>query len=290
VTLDCELPAGAVPVRIPVVPAGVDDELFVPDVPTGDGAGTAAAPFAIVVALGTRLARDPAVAAELVLPSDRTLEDAEVTATLRLGTAGAIDCLELVLELPPEVEVTEGGAARSVRLRGGEERELPFGLRCTTWGSFALGYARVRARDPFRLVTWEARLGGRKRLKAYPREMELRRLVAPVETQPFIGREVSRVKGDGIEYADLRDFVAGDRVRTINWRASARRRNLVVNERHAEQNTDVVLFVDSFVDVRGAGRSVLEDAVRAAAALATAEASRGAPARPAGAAFRHSVD
>ena len=77
------------------------------------------------------------------------------------------------------------------------------------------------------------------------------------------------MKGEGIEYADIRDFVPGDRVRSINWRASARRQTLVVNERHPERNTDVVLFVDSFVDVRNGDRSVLEDAVRAAATLAT---------------------
>jgi uncharacterized protein (DUF58 family) len=40
-----------------------------------------------------------------------------------------------------------------------------------------------------------------------------------------------------------------------------------VNERHPERNTDVVLFLDSFADVRAGGRSVLEEAVRAAAAL-----------------------
>ena len=228
-----------------------------------------ASPFALVLALGTRLANDPEVGAELVLPSERTLEEATVAATVRLESARTVDTLELVAELPPEVAVVEGGAARSVRLRAGVQRELPFDLRCTTWGSFRLGTMRVRARDPFRLVTWEARLGTRQRLKAYPREIALRRLIAPVETQPFVGREVSRVKGDGIEYADLRDFVPGDRVRAINWRASARRRGLVVNERHAERKADVVHFVDSFVDVRGAGRSVLEDAVRAAAALAT---------------------
>jgi uncharacterized protein (DUF58 family) len=76
------------------------------------------------------------------------------------------------------------------------------------------------------------------------------------------------VKGDGVEYADIRDFVPGDRVRSINWRASARRQELMVNERHPERNTDVVLFVDSFADVRDGSRSVLDDAVRAAAALA----------------------
>jgi uncharacterized protein (DUF58 family) len=229
----------------------------------------AAAPFALVLVLGTRLAHDPTVTAELLLPSERTLEDTEVSADLRVEANRPVDRLELYLELPREIELVEGTAARAIRLRAGEEHELPVTLRCTRWGSFQLGTMRARARDPFRLVTWEARLGSRQRLQAYPREITLRRLLAPVETQPFVGSEVSRAKGDGIEYADLRDFVPGDRVRTINWRASARRRNLVVNERHAEQNTDVVLFVDSFVDVRGAGRSVLEDAVRVAAALAT---------------------
>ena len=43
----------------------------------------------------------------------------------------------------------------------------------------------------------------------------------------------------------------------------------MVNERHPERSTDVVLFLDSFADVRRDGASVLEEAVRAAAALAT---------------------
>ena len=107
------------------------------------------------------------------------------------------------------------------------------------------------------------------RLKAYPSPVPLQRLLAPLETQAFAGSEVARAEGEGVEYADIRDFVPGDRVRSINWRASARRQGLVVNERHPERNTDVVLFVDSFADVRGHGRSVLEDAVRAAASLAT---------------------
>ena len=37
----------------------------------------------------------------------------------------------------------------------------------------------------------------------------------------------------------------------INWRASARRGELVVNETHPERNTDVILFLDSFAEARG---------------------------------------
>ena len=85
----------------------------------------------------------------------------------------------------------------------------------------------------------------------------------------FTGSEVAHAKGDGIEYADIREYAPGDRLRSINWRASARRTTLVVNERHPERNTDVVLFVDSFADVRQDGRSTLDDAVRATATLAS---------------------
>ena len=77
------------------------------------------------------------------------------------------------------------------------------------------------------------------------------------------------MKGDGIEYADIRDFVPGDRAaRDQLARVGTPRGSLVVNERHPERNTDVVLFVDSFVDVRARGRSTLDDAVRATATLA----------------------
>ena len=48
---------------------------------------------------------------------------------------------------------------------------------------------------------------------------------------------MARAKGDGIEFADIRPFVPGDRVRRINWRASARRPGLWVNESHPERNT-----------------------------------------------------
>ena len=191
-----------------------------------------------------------------------------MSADLRVEANRPVDRLELYLRLPREIELVEGTAARAIRLRAGEERELPVTLRCTSGAPSSsercvLGRVTSSGSSPGR-HGWEAG-----NAEGLPREITLRRLLAPVETQPFVGSEVSRAKGDGIEYADLRDFVPGDRVRTINWRASARRQNLVVNERHAEQNTDVVLFVDSFVDVRGAGRSVLEDAVRVAAALAT---------------------
>ena len=228
-----------------------------------------AAPFALFLAIGTRAAREPLVSVGLELENERALEGTEVGAVLNLETDRAIDRLEVVLRLPRAVDVVDGSQAHALRLRADEIRALHVGLRCAHWGVFDLGRVDVRARDALRLVTWEARFERTQRLKAYPSPLTIQRLLAPLETQALAGSEVARAKGEGVEYADIRDFVPGDRVRSINWRASARRQGLVVNERHPERNTDVVLFIDSFTDVRGHGRSVLEDAVRAAASLAT---------------------
>ena len=66
----------------------------------------------------------------------------------------------------------------------------------------------------------------------------------------------------------MRPFAFGDRVRRINWRASARRGELWVNEQHPERNMDVVIFLDSFAEARSGDSSTLDLAVRAAGSLA----------------------
>jgi uncharacterized protein (DUF58 family) len=54
----------------------------------------------------------------------------------------------------------------------------------------------------------------------------------------------------------------------VNWRATARRGELWVNDQHAERNADVVIFLDVFAEARRRERSTLDPALRAAASLA----------------------
>jgi uncharacterized protein (DUF58 family) len=54
----------------------------------------------------------------------------------------------------------------------------------------------------------------------------------------------------------------------VNWRATARRGELWVNDHHPERNADVVIFLDVFAEARRGGRNTLDPALRAAASLA----------------------
>ena len=83
-----------------------------------------------------------------------------------------------------------------------------------------------------------------------------------------------RGRGEGIEFADVRAFQVGDRVRQVNWRVTARRGSLQVNDRHPEHSSDVVLLIDTFQEARDGASGTLDSAVRAAAALARAHLAR----------------
>jgi uncharacterized protein (DUF58 family) len=228
-----------------------------------------AAPFALALAVGVGGGRAPGPQVWLTVDRERALEGDVVGAMLDVRSDEPIERLELMLVVPDGLEVTEGSNAHAVRLGWDDERELRFSLRCERWGSYVLGDVRLRARGRLGLLVWEHTLAFTHELRVYPQPEALHRLVQPRATQPFTGNDVARVQGDGLEFADLRPFLPGDRVRSINWRASARRDELIVNLRHPERNADVILFLDSFVDARRGSRSSLELAVRAAAAIAS---------------------
>jgi uncharacterized protein (DUF58 family) len=188
---------------------------------------------------------------------------------LVVGTERPVERLELQLSLRPGLEIVSGHAVQSVRLGWEDERTLELRLRCDRWGNYEIGDLRLRARDRLGLLVWEDRLDRTTLLRVYPAPQALQRIVQPVATQPSTGNEVAREKAQGLEFADLREFASGDRVRSINWRASARRDRLIVNDRHPERNADVILFLDTFEEARTGGRSTLDLAVRATSTLAT---------------------
>jgi uncharacterized protein (DUF58 family) len=59
------------------------------------------------------------------------------------------------------------------------------------------------------------------------------------------GRSAVRVRGQGTEFDSLRDYVDGDDVRSIDWRATARRRSTVVRTWQPEKDRHIILVLDT---------------------------------------------
>ncbi|MDQ2983385.1 MAG: DUF58 domain-containing protein [Actinomycetota bacterium] len=227
-----------------------------------------AAPFGVVLAVSLMVAGRPDVRVAPELERERVIEGDEVELRLDIYARTSAPRVELRVDLPAELQVAEGENPVSMSLAGDNERELKLRIRCARWGAWRVGPIHLRLRDSLGLVAWDQTIDWHEPLRVYPRPEALRELLRPRETQVFAGNQVSREKGEGFEFADLRPFQTGDRLRRINWRASARRNELWVNEYHAERNADVVLFLDTFAEARRGATGTLDQAVRAAAALA----------------------
>lgn len=98
--------------------------------------------------------------------------------------------------------------------------------------------------------------------------------------QGLIGANRSNTRAEGTEFADIRLFQAGDRLRRIHWPVSARTGILHVRTSFAEQDTEVLVLLDASTDYSSGDpdddtASSLDLGVRASAGLATHFLARG---------------
>jgi uncharacterized protein (DUF58 family) len=233
-----------------------------------------AVPFLLAAAAGLALARRPRLKVEVRSDRERVVEGEPVEVAVEVLADSPVSRLEIDVTGPPALSVERLEPGGPARLRAGAGRTYRWRLVPGRWGGRHRVSVRVRARDPLGFFTYSLEDRAVPRFRVYPSAEAVRQLLRPAETQAYSGNEVSRLRGDGIEFADVRPFVPGDRVRRVNWRVSARRRELHVNEMRPERNADVVIFLDSFSDVGDAGSapggSTLDLGVRAAAAMTRA--------------------
>jgi uncharacterized protein (DUF58 family) len=227
-----------------------------------------AAPFGLLLAVGLAATVPPSV---VVVPAEdevRAVEGDEIVLHPALTPAGTLGRITVEIHAPPGLRASV--PARVLRLEAGEPTEVPVALECRRWGGYLAGGMLLRAPGPLGLVGFEQVVEPAIRVRVYPRPESVRALPRPAATHVGAGNYVTRIRGEGLEFADLRPHVPGDRLRQVNWRVSARRGRLHVNEYHPERNADVVLFLDSFTDTADGGGGTIDLTVRAAAALARA--------------------
>ena len=226
------------------------------------------APFLFAIVIGAALNRWPEVSASSRILSDRVVEGDSVRVEIDVKTASPVARLEVMLRVPEGLALVDGPPATALALTTGQPGQIRRTVRCNRWGGYRLGETFVRVRDPLGFFVSEGWSSPGSALRVYPRAETVRTLLAPAETQVYAGNELSRTRGEGIEFADVRPFVSGDRVRRINWRLSTRQGEPYINEFHRERNADVVIFLDAFAEVRRGDGGTRFEAVRAAATLA----------------------
>lgn len=154
--------------------------------------------------------------------------------------------LELRDRLPGEVALADGNNYALLDLKPGESAGLRYAVRCPIKGFHTLGPVRVRVEDPFGLFHRDQDLGTPSTIKVYPKVEDLKDARAKskypfVTTGPFLVGN----PGTGSAFFALREYSRGDAMKDVNWKASARSKTLVVNQRERESQSEITLLLDA---------------------------------------------
>jgi uncharacterized protein (DUF58 family) len=128
----------------------------------------------------------------------------------------------------------------------GERRRLVTTLTPTRRGDRTTAHVTVRALGPFGLA-------GRQRRHQVPWSV---RVLPPFTSRKFLPEKLARLReldgavvlnrrGQGTEFDSLREYVDGDDVRSIDWRATARRGEVVVRTWRPERDRRLVCVLDT---------------------------------------------
>jgi uncharacterized protein (DUF58 family) len=136
---------------------------------------------------------------------------------------------EVMLKVPPgerrRVDM------RLVPTRRGDRRAVTVTIR--SYGPLGLAARQLSRRAP-----WSVRV-----LPAFPSRRHLPAKLARL--RELTGQHVALIRGQGTEFDSLREYVDGDDVRSIDWRATARRSDVVVRTWRPERDRRIYLVLDT---------------------------------------------
>lgn len=134
----------------------------------------------------------------------------------------------------------------AILLEKEQEKVIEYTLRPTTRGEYGFGFIRVFVTTRTGLIARRFTCGQHETIKVYPSYLMLHRyeLLAMSNNLTEFGIKKIRRIGHHTEFEQIKEYVKGDDYRTINWKASARRHQLMVNVYQDERSQQIFNLID----------------------------------------------
>lgn len=168
----------------------------------------------------------------VLFPGDEAVE--KVFLAKRIGGEVALEARMPFLKVEP-------------RVVGRDSREVPleFRFRSIYAGEYVADEVGVLVTGPLGLFSSAGAIRFPQRFVVHPRLVSAARAAARALGRADPGETSVEAPGAGGEFYELRRYQDGDDVRDINWKATARRNQLMVNERAREVGATVALVLDA---------------------------------------------
>ncbi|WP_028666767.1 DUF58 domain-containing protein [Runella zeae] len=151
---------------------------------------------------------------------------------------------EIVDEIPFQFQRRD--VLFEAELSPNETQLLRYELRPTKRGEYSFGAVNAFIKTPLGLVKRRYQSSQNKTVAVYPSYLQMRQyeLMAISNRLTELGIKRIRRLGHSMEFEQIRPYVKGDDVRTVNWKATARRNELMVNAFQDERSQAVYCLID----------------------------------------------
>jgi uncharacterized protein (DUF58 family) len=157
------------------------------------------------------------------------------------------------------------------KLVAGGSRIIQYDLKPLKRGEYEFGRINLYVTGPIGLVKRRFRFEEHKIVPVYPSYLQMRRyqLLAIHDRLAEIGIKKTRRIGHSMEFDQIKEYVQGDDSRTLNWKATARRGQLMVNHYIEEKSQQVYCIIDKgrVMKMPFDGLSLLDYAINASLLL-----------------------
>ncbi|MEQ7798523.1 DUF58 domain-containing protein [Pedobacter sp. ASV1-7] len=156
-------------------------------------------------------------------------------------------------------------------LKAGERKTIIYTLRPTKRGEYIFGQTRLYVQSSLGLISRRFNIGDEATVPVYPSFLQLRRyeLMAISNRLTEFGIKKIRRLGHSMEFDQVKNYVQGDDYRTVNWKATARKGELMVNSFTDEKAQHVYCVIDKSRPMKMPfeGLSLLDYAINASLVL-----------------------
>lgn len=156
-------------------------------------------------------------------------------------------------------------------LKSGEHKTIDYTLRPTKRGEYVFGKVRMYVQSPLGLIIRRFNFEKEVTIPVYPSFLHLRKyeLMAISNRLNEMGIKKIRRIGHSMEFDQVKNYVQGDDYRTVNWKATARKGDLMVNSYIDEKAQHVYCVIDKSraMKMPFEGLSLLDYAINASLVL-----------------------
>jgi uncharacterized protein (DUF58 family) len=185
--------------------------------------------------------------------------------------------LTIIDEVPAQFQMRE--ANFKVKLDSGGSQVINYTLRPVKRGEYHFGKLNILTQSPIGLISRRFQFAEPVMVPVYPSFIQMRKyeLLAISNDLTMQGIKKIRRLGHNQEFEQIKEYVAGDDFRTVNWKATARRAQLMVNTYQDEKSQQVYSLIDKsrVMKMPFEGMSLLDYAINATLALSNIAIKKG---------------